>query len=122
MEYGTLNWGALRLVAERAKIRLSGGDSQSVGGTVELSDSAGEVRAYEWSLTLAAVEDRVRHKFERLADMARAMVTSARERQLIDSLDVILMAGNAEPSSRLHERSYERLSRRRALPMSSRRG
>ncbi len=95
MEYGTLNWGALRSVAERAKIRLSSGDSQPVGGTVELSDGAGEVRAYEWTLTLSAIEDRVRHKFERLAEMARAMVTSARERQLIDSLDVILMAGNA---------------------------
>lgn len=95
MEYGTLNWGALRLVAERAKIGLSDGDSQPVGGTVELSDSAGEVRAYEWTLTLSAIEDRIRHKFERLVDMARTMVTSARERQLIDSLDVILMAGNA---------------------------
>ena len=93
-ENGVKNWFVLWTVAEAAKMRLSA-DGGSIDGGVPLFDLAGQVSNYTWSLNLSAIEDIVRPDFLRLVEMSRALFKRAKERQAIETLDVILMAGNA---------------------------
>ena len=107
-EHGVVNWFFLWEVAEDAKVRLSEeherrskeDDGPFEGpiareGNVSLLDSSGQRWAPSWKLTLADMEEVVRHHFARLAEMARRLYVSAKDRQSIEELDVILMAGNA---------------------------